>query len=221
MSTDQRIASSPTLDRIDRILIAVSAGLTVVAGICHYVEVNAVLAFGVSGAAVGALAALAGRAVDQLSERMSPGTTGVVQSALGNLPELFIALFALRAGLTDVATSAVVGSILANILLVLGLAFTVGGLKHGTQHFSAPLGATDGHVDAGLGRGDAAAEQPARRRRGVHTGLRAAADRCGVRRDAGGDRDHPRRRVDLALGGGPDRAVRRDRVVVLVGVTGG
>ena len=127
-----------TFDRLDRALTAVSLALTAAAGFCHYVEVNAVLAFVVSGAAVGALAALVGRAVDQLSERMSPGATGVVQSALGNLPELFIALFALRAGLADVATSAVIGSILANILLVLGLAFTVGGLKHGTQRFSAP-----------------------------------------------------------------------------------
>ena len=127
-----------TFDRLDRALTAVSLALTAAAGFCHYVEVNAVLAFVVSGAAVGALAALVGRAVDQLSERISPGATGVVQSALGNLPELFIALFALRAGLADVATSAVIGSILANILLVLGLAFTVGGLKHGTQRFSAP-----------------------------------------------------------------------------------
>jgi len=127
-----------TFDRLDRALTAVSLALTAAAGFCHYVEVNAVLAFVVSGAAVGALAALVGRAVDQLSERMSPGATGVVQSALGNLPELFIALFALRAGLADVATSAVIGSILANILLVLGLAFTVGGLKHGTQRISAP-----------------------------------------------------------------------------------
>jgi len=127
-----------TFDRLDRALTAVSLALTAAAGFCHYVEVNAVLAFVVSGAAVGALAALVGRAVDQLSERMSPGATGVVLSALGNLPELFIALFALRAGLADVATSAVIGSILANILLVLGLAFTVGGLKHGTQRFSAP-----------------------------------------------------------------------------------
>jgi len=134
MPTDR----TATFDRLDRVLTSVSVALTAAAGFCHYVEVNAVLAFVVSGAAVGALAALVGRAVDQLSDRMSPGATGVVQSALGNLPELFIALFALRAGLADVATSAVIGSILANILLVLGLAFTVGGLKHGTQRFSGP-----------------------------------------------------------------------------------
>jgi Ca2+:H+ antiporter len=61
----------------------------------------------------------------------------VLQSALGNLPELFICIFALRAGLVDVVRAALVGSILANLLLVLGLAFVVGGLKHGTQQLGS------------------------------------------------------------------------------------
>jgi Ca2+:H+ antiporter len=55
---------------------------------------------------------------------------------LGNLPELFICIFSLQAGLVDVVRAALVGSILANLLLVLGIAFVVGGLRHGTQ----PLG---------------------------------------------------------------------------------
>jgi Ca2+:H+ antiporter len=63
--------------------------------------------------------------------------TGVIQSALGNLPELFFGIFALRAGLVGVVQAALIGSILANVLLVLGLAFIVGGLKHGTQRFPA------------------------------------------------------------------------------------
>jgi Ca2+:H+ antiporter len=71
--------------------------------------------------------------VDQLGDRFGPGATGVLQSALGNLPELFIALFALKAGLVAVVQAALIGSILANLLLVLGLAFLVGGLRHGTQ----------------------------------------------------------------------------------------
>ena len=66
-----------------------------------------------------------------------PGATGVLQSALGNLPELFICIFALKAGLVDVVRAALVGSILANLLLVLGLAFLVGGLKHGTQQLGS------------------------------------------------------------------------------------
>ena len=68
----------------------------------------------------------------------APGATGVLQSALGNLPELFIAIFSLQAGLVVVVQTALIGSILANSLLVLGLAFLVGGLRHGTQRFHAP-----------------------------------------------------------------------------------
>ena len=69
------------------------------------------------------------------SIRLGPGATGALQSALGNLPELFISLFALQAGLVTVVQTALVGSILANSLLVLGLAFFLGGLRHGTQRF--------------------------------------------------------------------------------------
>ncbi len=61
-----------------------------------------------------------GRSVEQLGDRFGPGATGVLQSALGNLPELFICIFALRAGLVDVVKAALIGSVLANLLLVLG-----------------------------------------------------------------------------------------------------
>lgn len=109
--------------------------MIVLAGITRYVHVNSVLAFACAGAAVALLAALVGRSVDQLGDRFGAGATGVLQSALGNLPELFISFFALRAGLLAVVQAAIIGSILANLLLVLGLAFLVGGLRHGTQRF--------------------------------------------------------------------------------------
>jgi Ca2+:H+ antiporter len=81
---------------------------------------------------------LIGQGTDELGQRFGPATTGILQSALGNLPELFISIFALRAGLVVVVQTALIGSILANTLLVLGLAFLVGGLRHGTQTFHAP-----------------------------------------------------------------------------------
>jgi len=126
------------LGRGDRLLLALAVVLSAAAGATSGARAGALVAFVVSALAIAVLAALVGRSVDQLSERLAPGATGVLQSALGNLPELFIALFALRAGLVAVATSAVIGSILANILLVLGLAFLAGGLRHGTQQFHAP-----------------------------------------------------------------------------------
>jgi Ca2+:H+ antiporter len=90
----------------------------------------------VSAVALALLAALVGRAVDALGDSLGAGATGVLQSALGNLPELFVCLFALHSGLYDVVRAAIVGSVLSNVLLVLGLAFVVGGLKFGTQHFA-------------------------------------------------------------------------------------
>ena len=67
---------------------------------------------------------------------LGAGATGVLQSALGNLPELFFAIFALRKGLVVVVQAALIGSLLANMLLVFGLALLFGGLKNGTQRFS-------------------------------------------------------------------------------------
>jgi Ca2+:H+ antiporter len=121
----------------DKILLGGGAVLIVVSALAHYGGWPSVLGFVVSAAAVALLAALVGRSVEQLGDRFGPGATGVLQSALGNLPELFICIFALRSGLVDVVKAALVGSILANLLLVLGLAFLVGGLKHGTQQLGS------------------------------------------------------------------------------------
>ena len=119
--------------RSDLIILIAGAIAVISAGIFYYFIYSPVIAFITSAAAVALLAALVGRSVEQLGDRFGPGATGVLQSALGNLPELFIGIFALRAGLTAVVKAALVGSILSNLLLVLGLSFCVGGLKHGTQ----------------------------------------------------------------------------------------
>jgi Ca2+:H+ antiporter len=58
-----------------------------------------------------------------------------LQSTLGNLPELFVGIFALHDGLITVVRAALVGSVLGNAVLVLGCAFVAGGLRHGAQHF--------------------------------------------------------------------------------------
>jgi Ca2+:H+ antiporter len=117
----------------DYIILIAGAVAVIAAGIAYYAGLNSIIAFITSALAVTLLASLVGRSVEQLGDRFGPGATGVLQSALGNLPELFIAIFALKAGLVEVVKAALVGSILSNLLLVLGLAFLVGGLKHGTQ----------------------------------------------------------------------------------------
>ena len=92
--------------------------------------------FLVTAVAVTLVAAMVGRAVDHLADRLGAGAVGVLQGALGNLPELFVSVFALRAGLTTVVSSAIIGSIMANLLLVLGLSFVVGSARHGVLRFS-------------------------------------------------------------------------------------
>jgi len=121
------------LNRSDLILLGLSVAAIVGAALTRYVGGGQLLAFACAAVAVTLLAAVVGRSVEQLGDRFGPGATGVLQSALGNLPELFIALFALKAGLVAVVQAALIGSILANLLLVLGLAFITGGLKHGSQ----------------------------------------------------------------------------------------
>ena len=125
------------LSRREWLTIGGAIVLTALAGILTAIQANAVLIFVVSGVALALLADLVGLATAQLGSRLGPGTTGVLQSALGNLPELFVGIFALRAGLVDVVQAALVGSILGNSLFVLGLAFFVGGLRNGTQRFSS------------------------------------------------------------------------------------
>jgi Ca2+:H+ antiporter len=125
------------LTRRDLRIFVLSAVGTGAAALTHWGSFGTVVPFVVAAVALALLATLVGHAVDALGDRLGAGATGVLQSALGNLPELFVCIFALRAGLYDVVRAALVGSVLANVLLVLGLAFVVGGLRHGTQTFGA------------------------------------------------------------------------------------
>jgi len=125
------------LGRRERVVLGVALLASVLAGVLDSVGATAVLTFIVSAVALALLASIVSDATEQVGERLGPGATGVLQSAIGNLPELFVAIFALRAGLVTVVQTALIGSILANSLLVLGLAFVVGGARHGAQRFDS------------------------------------------------------------------------------------
>jgi Ca2+:H+ antiporter len=120
----------------ERLELGVTLVLVAVAAVSHF-ALGDVTAFIVTAVALAALARLVGSATEQLGSRLGSGAAGVVQSALGNLPELFIALFALNKGLVTVVQAALVGSILANSILVLGIAFLAGGLRNGVQRFNS------------------------------------------------------------------------------------
>lgn len=126
-------ADQPTFVRSDLVILGAGGVAVVLAGLARYLDWPGPLAFVLAAVAVTLLASLVGRSVEQLGDRFGPGATGVLQSALGNLPELFICLFALKQGLVGVVQAALIGSILANLLLVMGIAFVVGGIRHGSQ----------------------------------------------------------------------------------------
>ena len=100
--------------------------LVILGGVLHYADAEPVVVFLVTGAALGGVAWAIGIATESVGARYGPGVTGALQSTLGNLPELFIVLFALSAGELVVAQFSILGSLFANALLVLGLAIVTG-----------------------------------------------------------------------------------------------
>jgi Ca2+:H+ antiporter len=98
---------------------------------------DAVLIFCAAAAGVIPTAALMGRATEELAHRAGPGIGGFLNVTFGNAPELIIAFFALNEGLQEVVKASLIGSILGNILLVMGAAMLVGGLRRERQTFSA------------------------------------------------------------------------------------
>ena len=127
----------PSISRRTKAIYGGYAIAFVVVAVANLLGLPPLVRFAVAviGLAGGAVAV--GEATERLSQRLSPAATGVVQSVLGNLPELFLAIFALQAGLLQVVAAALVGSVLGNALFVLGLATLVGGLRNGKLTFSA------------------------------------------------------------------------------------
>jgi Ca2+:H+ antiporter len=97
---------------------------------------SATIVFATSALGIVPTAALMGRATEELAARAGPGIGGLLNVTFGNAPELIIALFALGAGLQEVVKASIVGSIIGNILLVLGAAMLAGGLGREKQTFS-------------------------------------------------------------------------------------
>jgi Ca2+:H+ antiporter len=125
-------------ERSTLLLIAV---LTTFAGVANYQAWPAIPRFGVATLALAGLAWLVSFATEQLGEHFGPGVTGMLHSTLGNLPELFVVIFALQKGELVVAQTAIVGSIFANALLVLGLVIVLGArvAPDGMMRFSKRL----------------------------------------------------------------------------------
>ena len=110
----------------ERVTLGLTAAVTAFAGVLHYSDASAVLTFAVSALALAGLAWLVAVATEQVGLQFGPAITGFLQATLGNLPELFVVIFALGAGELLVAQTSLVGSILANALLIQGLVIVTG-----------------------------------------------------------------------------------------------
>jgi Ca2+:H+ antiporter len=129
------------LTRFERFALPAIALLTALAGVADYGAWAAIPRFLLATLALAGLAWVVSFATEQLGERFGPAVTGVLQSTLGNLPELFVVIFALQKGELIVAQTAIVGSVLANALLVLGLVIVVGARRSpgGVMRFAKKL----------------------------------------------------------------------------------
>jgi Ca2+:H+ antiporter len=107
-----------------------------VAVVLELAHANPVLVFSAAALAVVPCAAVMGEATEAIAAKTGPGIGGLLNVTFGNAPELIIAFFALLEGLQEVVKASIVGSIIGNVLLVLGAAMLIGGLPRDKQTFS-------------------------------------------------------------------------------------
>jgi Ca2+:H+ antiporter len=108
-----------------------------IAIVLNAINAEATLVFSASALGVVPTAALMGKATEELAARSGPGIGGLLNVTFGNAPELIIAIFALNKGLQEVVKASLIGSILGNLLLVMGAAMLIGGWGRERQKFVA------------------------------------------------------------------------------------
>jgi Ca2+:H+ antiporter len=118
-------------------------------------SVSGQIVFVVAAIALAALAWALAQATDQAGESAGPRASALLNATFGNLPEVVIVVLAIRAGLDDIARASIIGSVIGNVLLILGLSLVVGGWKNGTQSFTERVAAMNSSMlvlgVAGLG----------------------------------------------------------------------
>jgi Ca2+:H+ antiporter len=119
----------PSLDWL-LVLVPVSVAVELAGG-------NELLVFFTSALAILPLAGLIGRSTEQLALHTGPRIGGLVNATFGNVTELIIAIFLILEDQTEIVKASLTGSILGNLLLVLGISFLVGGVKHEEQTYNA------------------------------------------------------------------------------------
>ena len=116
-----------------------TAALTVAVVVIELLGAPVLVIFALTSLALVGLAWVLGQATESLGHHAGPRIGGILNATFGNAAELIITIFALSAGLTTVVKASIIGSIIGNVLLVLGASLLLGGLKNGTQSFSATI----------------------------------------------------------------------------------
>lgn len=111
-----------------------------------YFGANPIIVFVASMLALIPLARLTEEATDALATYLGMTWGGLLSASLGNAPEIIISLFALRRGLVNLVKASLVGSIVSNLLLALGLSMCAGGFRHGAQSFNKRVASMNGHL---------------------------------------------------------------------------
>ena len=124
------------------IIFPVLLTLIPIAFTAHFLHASALTVFLLSAAAIIPLAKYIGEATEELAIRTNPAIGGLLNATFGNATELIVSIFAIQAGLVQVAKASITGAILGNLLLVLGTAMLVGGRKRERQTFNATAAKT-------------------------------------------------------------------------------
>jgi Ca2+:H+ antiporter len=121
------------------IAYGVTAALTASVVVVELLHAPVLLIFALTALGLIGLAWVLGQATESLAGHAGPRVGGILNATFGNAAELIITIFALSAGLTTVVKASIVGSIIGNVLFVLGASLLLGGLKNGTQSFSTTI----------------------------------------------------------------------------------
>ncbi|HSF04134.1 MAG TPA: hypothetical protein VLA62_14090, partial [Solirubrobacterales bacterium] len=124
---------------VKRIAYGVSAVGTVAAVAMRFTGVDATITFGVAAVAILGLAFTLGHATEQLGAAAGPRIGGIMNATVGNVGEIIIAAFLILDGKIEIVHASITGSIVGNLLLVLGASLLLGGLKNGVQQYDAEV----------------------------------------------------------------------------------
>ena len=128
------------LSTLARVSLLITLGLSLITIVLDFgLHIDQTALFVLSAASILGLAWVVGLSTERLGSLTGPQVGGILNATFGNIAELIISFFALQAGLQEVVKASLTGSIIGNLLLVLGAAILLGALRNGTQHFSAKI----------------------------------------------------------------------------------